>query len=255
MKLKASIFTTIIIVACSGAAFGQTIFGKKWSLAEMNGRSVGVTSAFLQIDSQKLRLTGNTGCNVMFGSAVVKGRKLLFTKIGSTKRACTAGPGAIEGEFMKVLADTNRFAVKGETLALYSGKRLLALLTSASKSPDAGNESTLGSRKWMLETMNGREASDAGKTAFVVFDPAKGSVGGDTSCNAYGGTLKVSGSKIAITEVISTMRACVEDERMGIERGFLDLLKDADNYTIEGERLTLYAGTRQLMTFRGVDKP
>jgi heat shock protein HslJ len=236
---------------------GQAIFGKQWRLTELNGRKIENTKAYLEIAAAESRMSGNTGCNRMFGAVTVKrNNRITFDRIGATRMFCSGEAGIVESEFTRALESIKRYAATSRTLDLYAGNKRLLRFTAAVKAPDAPVSGVgLGDRKWMLETMNCREASDAGKKAFVVFDLARGSVGGDTSCNAYGGTLKVNGRRIAITEVISTMRACVEDERMGIERGFLDLLKDADNYRIEGDRLTLFAGARKLMTFRGVAKP
>lgn len=254
MKIRSLISILAIISACSAALYGQGVYGKQWRLSELNGRRIEKTKAYFEIAAKDSRMSGNTGCNRMFGAATIKGKKIAFTKIGSTRMFCMGEPGRIEAEFTKAMESARKFTVTADMLDLYNGGKRLARLTLASRAPDAPAGLSLGDRKWVIEAMNGREVADAGKKAFMVFDPAKSSVGGDTGCNVYGGTLKVDGNKILITEVISTMRACVEDERMGIERGFLDLLKDADNYKIEGERLTLFAWTRKLMTFRGVAK-
>jgi heat shock protein HslJ len=233
MKIRSSILMLAIMTACSAAAFGQGIYGKQWWLTELNGRNIGSTKAYFEIAARDSRMTGNTGCNRMFGSATVKGKRLTFTRIGMTRMFCSGEPGRIEGEFTKALESVKRYVLAANRLDLYSGNKRLARLTAGPTAPDEPSGTSLGDRKWMLETMNGREISGSRKKAFVVFDPAKSIVGGESSCNVYGGTLKVNGNKISITEVISTMRACVEDERMGIERSFLDLLRDADNFKIK----------------------
>jgi heat shock protein HslJ len=109
----------------------------------------------------------------------------------------------------------------------------------------------LEDRKWILASLNGSAIPKVEQEAFLVFDPAKGSAGGDTSCNAYGGSYKVNGNKISITQIISTMRACIEDERMNIERGFLDGLRSADRYEIKADELMLYRRNKLMLTFVG----
>jgi heat shock protein HslJ len=50
------------------------------------------------------------------------------------------------------------------------------------------------------------------------------------------------------------MRACIEDRRMEIERGFLDGLRTADRYEIRADRLYLYRREKLLLTFQGRKK-
>src|SRR5205085_10751236 len=100
---------------------------------------------------------------------------------------------------------------------------------SVAAQPSSGQAtSKLDSRKWMLESISGKPISSVGKGAFIVFDPVKGSAGGDTSCNVFGGSYTTKGDKLKITETISTMRACIEDERMSIASGFLGGVRDVD---------------------------
>jgi heat shock protein HslJ len=87
-----------------------------------------------------------------------------------------------------------------------------------------------------------------------VFDKNKGSAGGNSSCNVFGGSYTATGRTLKITEVISTMRACIEDDRMSIEREFLDGLRQANRYEIERGKLMLYRNQRLLLTFDGERK-
>jgi heat shock protein HslJ len=50
------------------------------------------------------------------------------------------------------------------------------------------------------------------------------------------------------------MRACVEDNKMSVEREMLDGLRAARKYEIRDDRLYLYRGSELLLTFRGEDK-
>jgi heat shock protein HslJ len=50
------------------------------------------------------------------------------------------------------------------------------------------------------------------------------------------------------------MRACIEDERMKIEREFLDGLENANRYEIQRDKLMLYQNNRLLLTFSGERK-
>ncbi|HYJ92587.1 MAG TPA: META domain-containing protein, partial [Pyrinomonadaceae bacterium] len=112
----------------------------------------------------------------------------------------------------------------------------------------------LEERKWVLESIAGSPIPKVDKLAFINFDAVKGSAGGDTSCNAFGGDYKTDGKRFSFTHGISTMRACIEDERMNIERQFLDGLRDANRYEVGGEKLMLFHDRKLLLTFIGQPK-
>lgn len=225
-----------------------------WSLTELNGRQVRSSKAFVSFDSSKNGFSGNAGCNPMFGAFSTRGSSIKFSGIGITKMFC-GQPGVmnVETGFIGALRNATRYSITGDTLRIYSGRRqvlkfqrLYPTLTGAPVS-----DMKLEDRKWMLESPKSK-ASPQG--AFVVFDKAKGSAGGNTSCNVFGSSYKTAGLNIAITETISTMRACVEDDRMNVEREFLDGLQKADRFDINGGKLFLYQGQKLLLTFKGQNK-
>jgi len=125
-------------------------------------------------------------------------------------------------------------------------------LTQLNKGTTTG--ARLQDKKWVLEAIAGKSAGAVGENAFVSFDNKKGSAGGNTSCNAYGGEYTAKGSTISITHIISTMRACIEDDSMNIESLLLTGLNDADRFEIKDGKLYLYKGKELLLTFRGENK-
>ena len=93
------------------------------------------------------------------------------------------------------------------------------------------------------------------KGPVINFDSSKRSVGGNTGCNVFGGSYTASRNTISMTDLISTMRACIEDGRMQTERELLDGLRRADTFEITNDnRLKLYDNGRILLTFRGQRK-
>jgi len=112
----------------------------------------------------------------------------------------------------------------------------------------------LEDKKWILESIANSPIPKVEEEAFISFDPVKGSAGGNTSCNVFGGNYETNGDKISITKTIATMRACIEDERMQIERQFLDALRIANRYEVRGDKLLLYHDRKLLLTFTGRDK-
>ena len=50
------------------------------------------------------------------------------------------------------------------------------------------------------------------------------------------------------------MRVCIEDDRMKVERSFMDALQKVDRYEISGDRLILFGGDTALLEFGGIEK-
>ena len=245
----------VIMAAATVASFAQAghIGTRQWKLVEVDGINVGSSSrAYLELNLNQSRFMGNTGCNRMFGSVDVQGRRLDFSNVGTTRMACVE-PRArrIETAFVKALENADRFRERGNSLELYDRNRLVLRLSSATKQPPQDSTVGLEDRKWVLDAIAGAPVGKLGRTAFLVFDKQKLSAGGNSSCNVFGGSYTAKGSTLKITDVVSTMRACVEDERMTIERQFLDGLQKANRFEIAKDKLMLYRDKRLLLTLKG----
>jgi heat shock protein HslJ len=257
--MKRLIFTITLAAAMVSAAFGQNLdkLGTgQWKLVQIDGMSIGETSkAYVELNLDKTRFTGNTGCNRMFGAVDVQGRRLDFSNIGTTKMACV-DPRArrVETAFVRALENADRFRERANTLELYDRSRLLAKLAVAKQPRQDDDRVSLEDRKWTLDSIAGVSTSKLGRTAFLVFDPKKLSAGGNSSCNVFGGSYSAKGDTLKITDVVSTMRACVEDERMSIERQFLDGLRKANRYEIKSGKLILFRNDKVLLSFVGESK-
>lgn len=259
MKLLTNL--TFIMLCVAASAFGQrSLAGHAWALTYVKGAQIGTVKAYLTIDSSGRRFTGNTGCNIMNGTVRMSGSRIRFSAVTTTKRACTRETAPVEGAVLSALSSATGFKRSGELLRLYSGRTLLAQFHQRSSDVDEEGPANpvdqlgLEDRRWILESIAGTAIPKVEQEASIVFDPVKGSAGGDTSCNAYGGSYKNDGNKLAITEVIYTMRACIEDERMNIERRFLDGLRSADRYEIKANKLMFFRRNRLLLTFVGRKK-
>jgi heat shock protein HslJ len=113
-------------------------------------------------------------------------------------------------------------------------------------------EIRLEDKKWVLETLNGKPVE--GTKPFISFDAGKQSAGGDTGCNVFGGSYAVSGDTIRIFDTISTMRACIEDDRMDVERKFMEALQNANRFEIKNGKLLLYRKGKLLVILKGESK-
>lgn len=229
---------------------------KRWELTEINGKRIYSSKAFLEIEASQNRFAGNAGCNRMFGTVDSSGKNINFGGVGTTKMFCSdAGVMKLEADFTRTLGKVTRFEKNGNNLSLYARNRLILKFKGTEKS-GAGDDSALKleDRKWVLESIKGRNLPKVETLPFINFDKSKKSAGGNTGCNAFGGNYSVTRDTIAVTNIISTMRACIEDERMNVEREFKNNLQNADRFEIAGRKLNLYRNKTLLLTFRAENK-
>jgi len=259
MKTKILTSVVFIILVSMGAAAQEQLSGRDWRLTYLRGVKIGATTATISIDQGAGRFTGNTGCNIMNGSVHVTRNRITFRTVITTKRACTVVTAPVEGGLLNGLSRADRFQLSRNRLRLYDRNLLLMEfepITVPRPEPDDGGDPGAGKvgledRKWYLTSIASSPIPKVHEDAFINFHIAEGSAGGDTSCNVFGGNFETKGDKFSFTQGISTMRACIEDERMNIERHFLDGLRQANRYAISGDRLMLYRDRKLLLTFQG----
>lgn len=254
--MRAILFSLMFIAAgaLSVSAQRSDVEGIQWTLTYANGREVTSALAYIEI-ARDGKFTGSTGCNRMFGAAIVRPQRISFSGIGSTKKMCKLQAGSVsEPAFFEAMAKADRYTRTGNTLHIYDrrGRTLMRFIRLTKQPPveEPAGEATLENRKWVLESIRNRRTFAPIKGAFVNFDAAKKSAGGDSGCNVFGGQYSVTGARIRITDIVSTMRACIEDDRMAVEREFLDGLRTANRYEIRNDRLRLYRGQNLLLTLR-----
>lgn len=259
LKLRSLLLTIGLITIGTVVAFAQPdrLSTQQWKLVQVNGRRVVNSDAFLEINNRQVRFMGNTGCNQMSGAVSVRGRRIDFSNVVTTRRACM-DPRAnrTERELVKALENVDRYRQVRDTLELMDRNQVVLKFTAIGEDEpgNGGNEARLESRKWMLESIAGQRTFKAIQVAFLNFDADKKSAGGDSSCNVFGGSYIVKGDRLRITDIMSTMRACIEDERMTVERHFLDGLRETNRYEIRDGRLFMYRGNNLLLTLRGERK-
>jgi heat shock protein HslJ len=81
----------------------------------------------------------------------------------------------------------------------------------------------------------------------VLFDSARGEVGGSAGCNGYGGTYELDGNELTFPgPFILTMMYCNEQIN-DQEKEYTSILQDAASYEIKGGKLTIYCGDNVLI--------
>ena len=92
---------------------------------------------------------------------------------------------------------------------------------------------------WKLTEINGQPISgDFNKEPHFILKNKDNRVNGNGSCNGFGGsyTLDEETLRISFTGLFSTKMACPD---MSVEQAFMDVLNKADNYSLNGDTLTL----------------
>jgi heat shock protein HslJ len=250
----------------STAAAGQSgiVDRGQWLLVELNGRAVTSTTAYFETEANRTRFTGDTGCNRMFGDLTVTNDRIAFKKIGTSRKACRPQAGQPrESDILAAMRAAVRYTLAGNDLTIFDrrGRRVLRFRRMvkmppepAPDAPPQGN-ATLETRKWMLEKIHSRPQLRQLSGAFISFGNRDNSAGGNSGCNVFGGEYSATRTTIAIRDIVSTMIACTEGDKMDVEREFLGGLRSADRYEIREGGLYLYRGGTLLLTFRGERKP
>lgn len=97
--------------------------------------------------------------------------------------------------------------------------------------------------EWRLASLgpSGAETDIVQGTTVTAKFGEDGRVGGSTGCNSYGGTYRVRGETISFGRLISTKRACLDQNANEQERRFLAALEAANRFRLSEDRLTIFA--------------
>jgi heat shock protein HslJ len=120
-------------------------------------------------------------------------------------------------------------------------------MESASKQTDASV--ILNAHKWYLKKIyKDTDTTEViNKKAFIQLDSANGKVGGNGSCNSFGGALTLDGEKISISKVFSTKMFCEGVQQT--EDNFLKQLEKVNRFEIKDTVLLLYQDEQMLLEF------
>ena len=92
---------------------------------------------------------------------------------------------------------------------------------------------------WKLVELNGQPVPALGREPHLILKSEDGRVNGFGGCNSFRGTYQLdeAASRINFGRMASTMKAC--SSGMEVERAFHEVLQNVDNYSLNGDRLTL----------------
>jgi heat shock protein HslJ len=254
------IFVTFLVVGAVSAlaCVNESGLGAtKWKLIEVKGQKMEDSSAGLEFSEDGKNFSGSAGCNRMFGGVTLEDSTIKFTAVGTTRMYCE---GLMESEnaILAALRTVDRYDIQAGELVLFTGDETVLRFSMDASNNDEVPEPQkfrLEDRKWMLDSIRGEKIGELEEAAFLVFDREKESAGGNTSCNLFGGSFETGeANSIRIFDTVSTMRACIEDNRMEIERGFMSALLEVNRFEINGNELILFKDQDALLSFTGMEK-
>lgn len=114
----------------------------------------------------------------------------------------------------------------------------------------------LRDRYWRLTELNGKPVPVLPRPAYLIMRSEDARAGGLGGCNSFGGgyTLDAAASRIRFDQMVSTQMACAQG--MDVEQALHKVLQDTDNYSLNGDTLTLNkARMAPLARFEAVDLP
>ena len=136
------------------------------------------------------------------------------------------------------------------TLRKVFGLTLLAVIltfVSACTVIDRAFDDPLDDTSWVLIAFSGVKPIDGTKITAEFKD---GEVRGSAGCNSYFGSYKIKGNSIEMSEIGSTLMACLEPEGiMDQEQLFTSFLSDAQEYRLDDGQLQIFHSDGEVLSF------
>lgn len=215
----------------------ETLEGKTISDLKETDKEIGFT-----LNENENRITGFAGCNGFFGTYKLEdGNRISFSALGATKMACPDS-AFNENEFLEIFGLVDNYRITGDKLELNVGRRApLAVFKKVVK-----NEEPITEKYWKLKTLEGKDiemVKNQEKEIYFMLKSDENRVTGFAGCNQLLGSYTLEeGNRIRFSNMGSTMMACPDVDFDEAE--FLKIFQIADNYTINGDELTLNVGRR-----------
>jgi heat shock protein HslJ len=120
------------------------------------------------------------------------------------------------------------------------------------------DQRTLVGPEWRLVTFGpaGAETGVVAGTTVTLRFGEDGRASGSTGCNSYSGTYQVRGDNISFSRLVSTRRACLDQNANQQEQRFLSSLEAANRFRLLTNRLTILSDRgRNVLNFVNIPEP
>ncbi len=247
--LLAGLFVTGCFVVAGVSALGtggggangttrDSLIGTTWTLVALWGEDVdpALPVVTLRFNADGT-LGGFDGCNRYRGSYSVTGKAIhIPSEMVTTRAACGEPLTSRTSAYAEGLSRAASFATDANRLSLQdAADREVAVF-------EAGSLTLAGTSWEVVAYNNGKQAvvSVLGGTRVTAHFGEDGRVTGSAGCNQYFASYEIKGESISIALPGATRRHCAEPQgAMDQEARFLEALRSAATFRLEGERLAL----------------
>lgn len=219
----------------------EMITQEKWTLIKLEGQDIpdSENPVYFTLNPEENRLNGFAGCNTLMGDyKLEEGNRIRFSEIATTRMACP-DESIDENEVLNVFKMANNYTINGDTLMLNVGRRA-PLAVFKKEIPQ------ITEKYWKLVKLEGQPVQmveNQEKEAHFILKTNENRVQGFAGCNNFNGTYNLEkGNRIQFSQMLATLKACPDVDVN--ESLFLKVFELADNYTINGDTLSLNVGKR-----------
>jgi heat shock protein HslJ len=247
-----SVIVFVLMSASASKAQGDdSLSGTRWQLVsygEAGTETPIVVGSFITLEFREgNEVSGTGGCNSYGSSYVLGDGAITFNDVFSTERACT--DMAIMNQEQAYLAGLQTavgYTLSDDQLILTSEKGQ-QLVFEPLRIP-------VGSQ-WQLQSYGspGDETIVIEGTQVTLEFAEENRVVGSGGCNNYNGTFTDEGSSITFSAMVSTRRACVDENATAQEQAYLAALPAATGYALYNDVLTITYGDDQQLTFTRIN--
>lgn len=130
---------------------------------------------------------------------------------------------------------------RGSVLAVLALMSFVVLAQAQTTRDLSTDQRVLTGTEWRLVSIGpaGSEAGLVAGTTVTLKFGEDGRASGSTGCNSYGGTYQVRGDNISFGRLVSTRRACLDQNANQQEQRFLSALEAANRFRLSSNRLTI----------------
>ena len=140
-----------------------------------------------------------------------------------------------------------KFAVFGVVAgAIVAGFLAGLMAVSSNAQTPAPAPALIEGRMWTLTSWSDPATIPAAGITLMIRD---GQVSGSDSCNRYFGPVELGDLNFSAGDMATTMMACLDDGVAQAEQSYLGLLREANQWTLDGQDLVLSRDGAQLLRF------
>ncbi len=197
----------------------------------------------IKFDSTKPQIFIKGDCNNFFGTFTLQGNNLTFGPIPGSRKSCSE---TIDQTFIeKISGNTITYSVTKNTLTLFHNNVKIAVFQ---KDNYSNIIQYLSKYTWKMHILNDKTLT--GITPTIQFDTAKNTVHGFSGCNNYSGNVAFTTNTITFDKVISTMRGCLDENSIEMERAMHQLFGDKQlTLEVVDQTLNIYKNDQLITTF------